>query len=128
MNILLNENKKQQAIKFISLNSRNWGYIFELFKDEIFEMIELKVPKTIIVRYLSSELNADIKYTTFDSWLRKKKNQSSNTSKKDIQKQANEVKKETLRQNNSTSKEDRPWWEKEIERASKAMKEAALRL
>ena len=132
MNILLDENKKQKAIKFISLNSRNWGYIFELFKDEIFEMIELKVPKTDIVRYLSSELNANIKYTTFDSWLRKRKNQNSNNTLRNN----SQIKKELAKQNNTTSTisntpkkedDDKPWWKKRVEELSKGMKEAGVR-
>jgi len=134
MNILLDENKKQKAVRFISLNSRNWSYIFELFKDEIFEMIELKVPKTVIVRYLSNELNANIKYTTFDSWLRKRKNQNSDTLKNNFQTEKKEIKKEVkqeAKQNNitSTEKEDnKPWWEKRLEELAKGMEEAALRL
>jgi len=139
MNILLDENKKQKAIKFISLNSRNWSYIFELFKDEIFEMIELKIPKTVIVRYLSNELNTNIKYTTFDSWLRKRKNQNSNnlkrnTKKDEVKKDINNPKKEIPKQNNTTLNQEKdendnePWWRKEIRRASEGMKEAALRL
>ena len=130
MNILLDENKKQKAIKFISLNSRNWSYIFELFKDEIFEMIELKVPKTVIVKYLSNELNTNIKYTTFDSWLRKRKNQSSNNTLRNNSqiREAPKPKQSNTNSNQEEDKDNRPWWEKEIERASKGMKKAALRL
>ncbi len=135
MNILLDENKKQKAVKFISLNSRNWSYIFELFKDEIFEMIELKVPKTVIVRCLSNELNANIKYTTFDSWLRKRKNQNSNL-KNNSQAKKEEVKKEVKQEprQNGTKKEDEdekddePWWEKRLRESLEGMKKADLRI
>ena len=140
MNILLDENKKQKAIKFISLNSRNWSYIFELFKDEIFEMIELKVPKTDIVRYLSSELNANIKYTTFDSWLKKRKKQNSNTLIKNTKKQKNEIKKEEIKkikENNENIKnkdeeiDDEDWKSvifPQIEEACEGMKKANLKI
>jgi hypothetical protein len=130
MGILLDENKKQKAIKLISLNSRNWSYIFELFKDEIFEMMKLKVPKTVIVKYLSNELGTNIKYTTFDSWLRKIKNQSYNNTLRNN----SQIKKETSQQNNLTSnqekksKENQPWWEERLEELSKGMEKTALRL
>lgn len=125
MNILLDENKRQKAIKFISLNSRNWGYIFELFKDEIFEMIELKVPKTVIVKYLSNELNTNIKYTTFDSWLRKRKNQSYNTLRKNSQIKREETK------DKDKEVDDEDWKSvifPQIEEACEGMRKANLRI
>ena len=138
MEILLNEEKVQKAIKFVSLNNRNWSYIFELFKDEIFEMIELKVPKTVIVKFLSRELNSDIKYTTFISWLKKQKIQDSNLQiKKDVLKKEiiQEVKKDTdILKNEEKSrknKKSKSWQEvifPQIEEACEGMKKANLRL
>jgi len=139
MNFSLNEDKKLMAIKFISLNSKNWSYIFELFKNEIFEMIELKIPKTIIVKFLSEELNTEIKYTTFVSWLKKtKSNNLSNLRKNSQKEEVKEVKKEQLKVQKqdtsissinftSTKEDDKPWWKKRVEELSKGMKEAAIK-
>jgi len=134
MEILLNEEKVQKAIKFVSLNNRNWSYIFELFKDEIFEMIELKVPKTVIVKFLSRELNSDIKYTTFVSWLRKQKIKdfnlpnNSQISKDVFKKDTDILKNEEKSRKNKKSKS---WQEvifPQIEEACEGMKKANLRL
>jgi len=140
MKQIFTEDKLELAKKMIvyDFKRNKFSSIFELLKDDIKRLVDLGLPYKMILMNINDELNSDIKYNTFLKWIQKnikQKNQNSNNLKRNIKK--DEVKKEALKKDidDNTKKENKkndkleiPWWEKEIERASKGMKEAALRL
>ena len=132
------DKEKIQLARSMLINSpfkRNkFSSIFDLFKDDILKLISLRMPYKAILVNLSDELNSDINYDTFLKWIQKnikQKNQNSNNTLRNnsqIREAPKPPKQSNTNSNKEEDKDNRPWWEKEIERASKAMKEAALRL
>jgi len=122
------DEKKILFVKKLLISNPNRGVysdVFNLFKDEIKELIDFGLKYKSILSLLEKELDYSLNYKTFISWVNKnikQKNQSSNNTLRNNFQIKREAPKPLKQSNN------RPWWEKEIERASKAMKEAALRL
>jgi len=139
MKQIFTEDKLELAKKMIvyDFKRNKFSSIFELLKDDIKRLVDLGLPYKMILMNINDELNSDIKYNTFLKWTQKnikQKNQNSNNLKINTKKE--ELKKEALKkdinnpkkENKKNDKLEKPWWEKEIERASEGMKEAALRL
>jgi len=128
----IDEKKKIKIKKIFSYKGKVYSIVFSMLENEIREMLKDGYSKTIIVKILNEELETNINYFTFIKWFDKNIKQKSQNSNNTL-KNNSQVKREVSKQNNNTTsnqeKEDnRPWWEKEIERASKGMKKAALRL
>ena len=124
------DEKKILFAKKLLISNPNRGVysdVFNLFKDEIKELIDFGLKYKSILSLLEKELDCSLNYKTFISWVNKnikQKNQSSNTLRSNSQ-----TKKETPKQNNTTSKEDdKPWWEKRLEELAKGMEKANLRI
>ena len=131
-----NENKVLFAKKLLISNPSRGVYsdVFNLFKDEIKELIDFGLKYKSILSLLEKELDYSLNYKTFISWINKnikQKNQNFIPLKRDVQKS---TKKEIPKQNNNTSiaitsneDDNKPWWKKRVEELSKGMKEAGVR-
>ena len=99
MKQIFTEDKLELAKKMIvyDFKRNKFSSIFELLKDDIKKLIDLGLPYKMILMHLNNELESNIKYDTFLKWIQKnikQKNQSSNTLRKNTQKQKVELKKE----------------------------------
>ena len=64
--------------------------ILNLVKDTIIEMLNFNLPKTYILNYLNKELNTNINYQTFNSFIKKINLNNSKRKIKDLSKKEND--------------------------------------
>jgi len=135
------DEKKILFAKKLLISNQNRGVyndVFNLFRDEIKELVDFGLKYKSILSLLEKELDYSFNYKTFMSWINrsiKQKNQNSNTLRNNSQFKKEEVKKEVkqeLKQSDTTfttsKKEDgKPWWEERLEELSKGMEEAGVR-
>ena len=139
--------KKFYLQKKLLISNPNRGVysdVFNLFKDEIKELIDFGLKYKSILSLLEKELDCSLNYKTFISWVNKnikQKNQSSNnTLRKNTKKQKVELKKEEtkrVKENNENVKnkdeevDDEDWKSvifPQIEVACEGMRKANLRI
>ena len=122
----IDEKKKIKIKKVLSYEGKVYSVIFSMLEREIREMLRDGYSKTIIVKILNEELEANINYFTFIKWFDKnikQKNQSFNTLRNNSQ--IKEVVKQEPKQKKDEN--DKHWWKKRVEELSKGMKEASIK-
>jgi len=136
------DEKKILFAKKLLISNPNRGVysdVFNLFKDDIKELIDFGLKYKSILSLLEKELDCSLNYKTFISWVNKnikQKNQSSNNALRNNSQTKKEEVKQELKQNNTTSTattsnenedDDKPWWKKRVEELSEGMKKAGVR-
>jgi len=141
------DEKKILFAKKLLISNPNRGVysdVFNLFKDEIKELIDFGLKYKSILSLLEKELDCSLNYKTFISWVNKnikQKNQNSNnTLRNNSQIKRKEVKKEEtkrVKENNENVKnkdeevDDEDWKSvifPQIEAACEGMRKANLRI
>ena len=97
---LSKEEKLQIAKKLLRTNKKKIQYtIFNLYKDDIKNYLELKIPKNAILALIEEELNTKLNYISFLNWLKKNFSDTNKTNKQNNNQTSNTTSQENRNDN-----------------------------